>query len=457
MASRKKNSISIKRYKRIQEMNIGILIFAIVFIYLVVTIAMYATTKKVSRYEVREGSLLRDNSYAGLILREESVVDAEKSGYINYFQNESSKVKTGMNVCAVSSSKLNVDTGVEESQLNDETQSSLILKTQNFSENYDAQKFSSVYSLKNDMLNTIQNASNQTKTSQLDAVIAQSKDEVQICQSARDGIMMLTIDGDEALTADSFTDKDFDRSSYETTKLEDNLKIKSGDPMYKLVTSENWSVIIQLDKDMAKQLADTTEVKTRLDKESDTIWADLSIIKKGGKFYGRLDYDNSMIRHAQKRFLNVELILEDQSGLKIPKSSVVEKQFYVIPKEYLTTGGNSSSDGVMVKKKSDTAVFQTVDIYKTTEDGEVYLGVSELKAGTILMKPDSTETMELSQKKPLQGVYNINKGYAVFKQISILCESDEYYIIQEGDSYGLDNYDYIVQDGSTVKEEEVVF
>ena len=45
----------------------------------------------------------------------------------------------------------------------------------------------------------------------------------------------------------------------------------------------------------------------------------------------------------------------------------------------------------------------------------------------------------------------------VFNAVEILCESDEYYIIKEGNSYGLSNYDHIVQDGEDVKEDEVVF
>ncbi len=52
--------------------------------------------------------------------------------------------------------------------------------------------------------------------------------------------------------------------------------------------------------------------------------ADFSILKKGKQYYGCLDFDKSMIRYADKRYLNVELILEDQSGLKIPKSSVIK-------------------------------------------------------------------------------------------------------------------------------------
>ena len=63
----------------------------------------------------------------------------------------------------------------------------------------------------------------------------------------------------------------------------------------------------------------------------------------------------------------------------------------------------------------------------------------------------------MGKTRSLQGVYNINKGYAVFKKVDILCENDEYYIVREGDSYGLSNYDHIVQEGSSVSPEEVVF
>ena len=92
-------------------------------------------------------------------------------------------------------------------------------------------------------------------------------------------------------------------------------------------------------------------MKVRLDNENDTVWADFSILKKGKQYYGCLDFDKSMIRYADKRYLNVELILEDQSGLKIPKSSVIKKSCYAIPQDYITTGGNSSDSGVMIQDK----------------------------------------------------------------------------------------------------------
>ena len=164
-----------------------------------------------------------------------------------------------------------------------------------------------------------------------------------------------------------------------------------------------------------------------------------------------------MIRYAEERFLNVELIMEDESGLKIPKSSVVNEKFYVIPKEYLTTGGNSSANGVMLAKENGSTVFHTVNIYDISENGDVCISKNDLKEGSILVKPESSDTFTVGKTKNLQGVYNINKGYAVFKKVSVLCENDEYYIVKEGESYGLSNYDHIVQEGAGINSDDVVF
>ena len=224
MASRKDNSINIKKYKRTRDMNVGIFIFAIVLIYLIVTIVMYATTKRISTYEVREGSILKDNSYTGLVLREEQLINAEKSGYINYFQNENSKVKAGTNIYAISAGKLSYgDEGGESAvTLSPEEQSALVVKTQNFNENFNPQKFSSVYSLKNEITNTMQTASNQTKTARMDSVISQNGGTADIYSTSRDGLVVLSFDGCESLTEDSFKKDDFDRSTYESVGLEDN-------------------------------------------------------------------------------------------------------------------------------------------------------------------------------------------------------------------------------------------
>ena len=64
-----KQSSNIKVYQKKKHLNIGIIIFGVIFIYLVVTVLMYLTEKHISVYEVREGSILKDNSYTGLAIR----------------------------------------------------------------------------------------------------------------------------------------------------------------------------------------------------------------------------------------------------------------------------------------------------------------------------------------------------------------------------------------------------
>ena len=57
----------------------------------------------------------------------------------------------------------------------------------------------------------------------------------------------------------------------------------------------------------------------------------------------------------------------------------------------------------------------------------------------------------------MRGVYNINKGYAVFKAIEILASNDEYYTIAKGTKYGLNVYDHILLDPDKVKDKDFIY
>lgn len=457
MAGKQQNITKIQEHKNKREMNIGILIFSIILIYLIITVFMYTTSQQVSVYEVRKGSIVKDNSYTGFILRTEQVITAQDSGYVSFFQNENEKIKSGSNVYAISAQKLDTDSSGEEIStiVNEELQENMLRRTQNFHENFVSDKFSSVYSFKSEIQTVLQSATKQSKTSRLGELIAQSDKEISVYPSPRDGIVVMTFDGYEDATQDILSPDIFDRSEYESSYITDQMSVRQGEPVYKLITSDIWDVYVPLSDETAAQLAETTSVKTRLNKENETIWAQFSIIEKEHHYYGRLRYDNSMIRYAKDRYVTVELILEDETGLKIPKSTVIEKPFFVVPAEYLDTI-HTYDQGVMVKKEED-AVFQSVTVYYTTEDNKVYLDPSVFEDGAVLIKPGSMETYPLKETATLPGVYCINKGYAVFKPVSILCENDEYYIVEEGISYSLSNYDHIVQDASAMKENEVVF
>ncbi len=441
-------------------MNIGVVIFGIIFVYLAVTVLMYLTENHISAYEVREGSILRDNAYTGFILRDEVVVPAEADGYVNYYALGGSKAGAKTKVYTLSNRELEfADTSSEEaSKLSAEEQAALLVKIQAFSENFKEGQFQDVYTLKDYVASVMDSRSSQNRQAQLDAMAGQEGSGLQIYSAASDGIIVYSTDGYEDITVDKLTEDVFARNDYTKKELKNNAKVRMGDPVYKLIRDDRWSIVIPLDEDISKEMAELKSVKIRFAKDHETATAGFSIHTSGDMYLGVLTLDSSMIRYAEDRYLDLELILEDESGLKIPKSSVTNKKFYIIQEDYLTQGGNTKETGVLVETGEENPEFKKVNVYDRDQDsGMVYLNTDAFDEDTLLVKPDSAETCVLNKTKNIKGVYNINKGYAVFKQVNILCESDDYYIVESGSDYGLSNYDHIALNGENVKENDVVF
>ena len=155
--------------------------------------------------------------------------------------------------------------------------------------------------------------------------------------------------------------------------------------------------------------------------------------------------------------MDIEVVTKSITGLKIPVSAITSKEFFTIPKEYFT----EKLDGLLLKgfdketnTETTTQVFPT--IYYATED-YYYIDSEYISSGDIIKKPDSTLTYVVgSHTDSLQGVYNINKGYAVFKQINILYQNAEYAIVETKTSYGISLYDHIALDANSIKEHELI-
>ena len=332
------------------------------------------------------------------------------------------------------------------------------MKEQSFSENFRPEQFGDVYTLKDNIQSVLESKSSQSRQAQLDEMVASGMSGLQVYNASGDGIVIYSTDGYENTEAKDVTADMISKTDYVLASMKNNEKISAGEPVYKLIKDDNWSIAIVLDDQTAQELAEVKKVKIRFAKDNETARADLSIYNTKDSNIAFLSFNSSMIRYVQERYLDIELILEDESGLKIPKTSVVKKDFYIVPESYLTQGGNSKETGVLIDSGKDNAEFKKVDIYyKDNETGMVYLDPNVFEKNTVLIKPDSEETYSLKKTKSLKGVYNINKGYAVFKQIKILCESDEYYIVESGNDYGLANYDHIALVGEDIQENDVVF
>ena len=162
-----------------------------------------------------------------------------------------------------------------------------------------------------------------------------------------------------------------------------------------------------------------------------------------------------MDRYADSRYVHIKLIDNNTSGLKIPNSSIVEKEFYTIPKSYSMQGNNDDEMGFVLKTGSDNKYIQPTIYYET--DDFLYIDGTNVKRGDKLVKPNSNELYVVgTDMGKLQGVYNVNKGYAVFKQIEVIYQNNDYSIIKTGTKYGISMYDHIVLQGNDVQENSII-
>lgn len=460
------NPNKITKYRRPLNLNIGMLIFATIFVYVVICVIMYFRTDHVVGYSVKEGSLSSNSIYKGIALRKEEIVTSTDAGYVNYFAREGERAAVGNLIYTVDETgRLSDYVQANESgenTLSDADLSELKTEITAFINGFDRTDFSDVYNFKYNVEGTVLKLANYNMLENVNALnSASSSSLITSCYAQESGIVVYSIDGYEDLTLQDMKAEYFDQDNYEKNHLVNNELIAKGDPVYKLSTAEDWSIVIQTDEETAQQLVDEEYIEVKFLKNQYKAWASVtSYTNDDGDSFVALTFTNSMITFCTDRFIDIELLLEDERGLKIPNSSIVEKEFFIVPKEYVTQGGNSGNYGVLLETYNDegnaTTEFVETPIYQETET-EYYLDDTVLRAGNYIIKPDSTDKYAISKTGSLIGVFNINKGYADFKQISILYQNDEYAIVKSNTVYGLNVYDYIVLDASTVNDNEFIY
>ncbi|SFU80771.1 HlyD family efflux transporter periplasmic adaptor subunit [Butyrivibrio sp. INlla21] len=458
-------SRKITRYpKNLNNINIGMIFFAVMALYIIISVITYMRKDHIIGYQVNEGALSTNNIYEAIAIREEKIIASDAAGYVNYFQTEGSRVAVGNLVYTLDESGQLLEylksQGSEEVSLSDEDLAELRSQIVNFDSSFDVHDFYTVYDFKISLDGTVQKLANGSILENIQSLNEGSGSikSINYKNSQDTGIVVYSVDGYEDLRLDAMTADKFDQTQYEKKQLINNNLVKAGDPVYKICTSEDWSVIIQVkDQDKFEEIKKKEEesgyIKVRFIKNQDESYGKVSTFTNSdGDNFVMLTFTNSMITFCRDRFLNIELITEDEKGLKIPNSSIVNKSFFIVPKDYVIKHNDGNFDVLKDKydeQGNETSELVNISIYNETTS-EYYIDNEVLRAGDILIKPDSNDRYTISKTDSLIGVYNINKGYPDFRQIKILYQNDEYSIVKSNTMYGLNAYDYIVLDSATV-------
>lgn len=455
----------VKKYRPPININLGLIIFGAIFVYLVIVVVTYLKSEHIAPYEVTLGSLAVNNTYTGVIVRDETVVDSGFSGYINYYAREGEKVANNSMVYTVDATGkinelINNDSG-DNVSLSKEDLSELKTTISAFASGFNPVDYSHTYDFKFGIEGTVLKIANYKVLANIDAYRSgEYADNVNFGYAPASGILVYSVDGYETFAAEDITKGLLYNENYDKKQFASNDLISEGDPAYKLITAEEWSLLIEIDETKCKELEDKDYINVRFLKNNYTSWAAVSILRQDGTIFAKLDFNNSMVTFATDRFLEIELLSESDEGLKIPNSAIVERPFFLIPVEYLTYDESGNDEGFMreafTEDGTPTTEFVKTTIYASYDD-QYYVDESVFKIGDYVVNPVSGDKYPISKQGMLTGVYNINKGYADFKQITVLYQNEEYSIVKSNTQYGLSVYDHIVLKGDTVNANDFIY
>ncbi len=460
-----KKIVKFKTPKVKPELNLATVMFLIVFSYLVVGIFVFFTTEHVALYEAREGTLLKNSLYNGVVIREELVVSADGSGYANFFIQEGGKVAKNQNMYTLSDTEIDISGDGEEEdvvEISATEQQEIIELTTNFVSNSTKSQINGVNQLKDSIQNTLQKEGNANQITLLEAAVEDSQGSITVHPSPEDGIVSYVIDGYENVTVDTVTEKNFDKANYHSAVTIPGSSIEQNESLYKLIMSDIWSIAIPLSEEDKEDFKDIEYMEVTFNLDDSTLVGEFEI---DGDI-GVLTFDKGMIRYSSERYLDIELNISDKEGIKIPNTSIVEFDTYVIPKAYVVL----DNDGDYVLSQSDEGVLPIrVDI-KKSDESNYYISTNEIPENLVINLVVQTgnsnslnsgsvklaETFMVSDSVTLKGVYNVDDGYTKIIYVNVLSSNEEYSIVEEGVEFSLENYDHIVLNSDTTKEHEII-
>ena len=460
---RTKKVENIKKYKK--SMNIGIIIFLFILIYLGILVVNSLTNSHLEIYAVKTETLAQDNVVTGLILREENVINATHSGYLNYYFPDNAKTTKNSVLFSIDETKTYYDllhnTTIKEgisaydaSYINKliesyrkNSNSSDYSKTKQFSDTVKqtVQDLSDAFSI-----SVITNALPDPIPDTLHFYYSESSGLISYNTDTLCGIQLQNVTPEVFLLADNYAEYDRRKSI-----------VEANTPVIKYITDDKWNILCELNESQRKSLSTHDNIEFTICEDGLQTKADFELINIDNQSYALIHMNEYVHNYLDERFLSIELHWQSTDGFKIPLTAITEKDFFVVPIQYFTKGNDNNSLGLLVEVLDEETgvadyIFKPSTIYYN--DGlYYYIDPSEFQFGQKVLVPDTFTMYTIELKERLEGVYNINKGYALFRRIERITQNEEYCLVKNNTEYGLKEYDHIALNANDAVDSGIIY
>lgn len=456
---------NIIRFKQKKDVNIGIVIFLVIMVYVLFHVYTFFTKSEISLYEVQPGEMYVTSRCDGMILREEELVYTEIAGYLNYYYGEGSRVAKNSTVYSIDSNRDMYDlisgsateiklSGNDLEDLKDLLHENLVYPDPD----------RSILERKAAITTGYQRLIDSMLMEELNQIVTSTGiiSNFHVVSTEKSGILSYMMDEFTDYTIQDVSASCFEKKDSATSLYSVDL-IAANSPVYKIITGDSWRIIVLLNDTLYGHLLGKDSATFYLDNKI-KITAPINCYRKDNDFFAEITLDKYLSNYTSKRFVDINFELEYVDGLKIPETAITFKDYYRIPEEYLVLGGNETSKtkGLLVEEfNKDTGTtqytFKEAEIFYTT-DGFAYIDCLDFAKETYISTQDmSSRVMLYTFVNKLEGAYNINKGYAVFKRVERLKSENGYVIVKKNSASGLSAYDHIALDAASVVEDSVIY
>lgn len=462
-----KNKSNIIKFMAQRKFNIESLVILAFLILIGAQLYRFFTNSHPSIYEVREGSVNGEISVKAMIVREETVYNSEKAGYMNFYYREGARVSKGSKVYSLNDSQnlqdmLNLNE--KNTVLSNDDLVRLKSDIRSFEAEYSDLNFAECYSMRETLLADYLRYRDLSMLDKVDQNSAQLSG-FYTSFASQSGVISYFSDCYDGYTVSDVTGAEFDseRVVPERRKM---TGISGTDSFaYKLVNDSSWKLVVEVSEEqMSRVLLNGPSIRFRIWGTKDIFEKSYETMQIGGKRFLIISMDRYAADFLDMRFVDVSLLLDVATGLKIPKTAIVEKELYQIPERFISKGnGEEDTLGVNVEyydsQSGDVRVtFQEIEPL-FFENGYYFVFSEALSSENFIDAPatdaEPERAMLYSFLTKMEGVYNMNKGYARFRRIVRMTDIDDYILVKQGAHGGVALYDHIILDVSAVSEKDI--
>ncbi len=453
-----------KKHKKRSPFSVGAFILFGIFIYLVVNFIIMINRDKVSFYEVKAAQLSYDTTFKGIAIRDEKLIYADYSGYVSYFvRNKKKSAKNSIIYCVDSMS--NTYNALKKDFGNDKLDKSQIKEIKSsigrYLEGDSTTIIGNIGEFKDQLGSMIYDFVNNNMIENLKDYVenGMTGSSFHVFRSPFSGVVSFKCDTLNGITADMVTADMFDKAP-EIKNLRSAGLISAADAVYRICEDENWTIVCKVTEDFYVDNVGTREAKVLIGNKTTPVTVTTTPYSIGNDYFVEIKLNNYMSEFIDDRLLSVRFINDRDKGLKIPVSSIVQKDYYLVPLDMFV---EDREHNVMVLKKEiadpNTGEIYLINVYPTKyySDGYyAYIDPIYVTDGDVINNPDTGNRIRISTINKLDGVYNVNKGYYQFVRIDRIETGSDYIIISPTTPDGIREYDHIALDASKGVESMLV-